>query len=48
MILEIGWNQAKTVSNMLKSAGFSNIYIQKDYAGLIELYLLFIPSKRYL
>ncbi len=33
MILEIGWNQAKTVSNMLKSAGFSDIYIQKDYAG---------------
>jgi release factor glutamine methyltransferase len=33
IIFEIGWNQAKTLKNMLLTAGFCSIEVMKDYAG---------------
>lgn len=33
IILEIGWNQAAEVVELLKDAGFSDIQIMEDYAG---------------
>lgn len=34
IIFEIGWNQADMVKNMLLSAGFFQVEVTKDYAGL--------------
>lgn len=34
LFLEIGYDQGKALSKMLKDAGFTDIYIKKDYGGL--------------
>jgi release factor glutamine methyltransferase len=34
LLFEIGYNQGEAVSNMMKEAGFSQVSIIKDYAGL--------------
>lgn len=34
VFLEIGYDQGKALSGMLKDAGFTDIYIKKDYGGL--------------
>lgn len=33
IVLEIGWNQAAAVQNLLKASGFKEIHVIKDYAG---------------
>lgn len=33
LVLEIGWNQALQVKDMLKKAGFGDVEVTKDYAG---------------
>ncbi|MCR4429785.1 MAG: peptide chain release factor N(5)-glutamine methyltransferase [Tepidanaerobacteraceae bacterium] len=33
IVLEIGWNQAAAVQNLLKASGFKEIQVIKDYAG---------------
>ena len=34
LMFEIGHDQAEDVSKLMKSAGFCNIYVKKDLAGL--------------
>ena len=33
LFLEIGWDQAKEVSELLQQAGYLDILVSKDYAG---------------
>ena len=34
LMFEIGYDQAKDVSDLMEKAGFSNVYVKKDLAGL--------------
>lgn len=43
MALEIGEDQAKAVETILKSAGFSNVEVIKDYAGLDRVVIGYDP-----
>lgn len=34
LLMEIGWNQAEAVTELLQAAGFTDIHVKKDLAGL--------------
>ena len=46
MIFEIGHDQGLDVSNMMKDAGFRDVLIKKDLAGLDRVVLGVYDTKR--
>lgn len=45
LFFEIGWNQAKDVSRLLLNAGFCDIQVKKDLAGLDRVVFAYMPEK---